>query len=388
MTDSKLVDLLVELIAIPSVNPEIADDPAQKGEGRLAEHLAGYLEGLGFRATLDEVQPGRPNLVAIYGPDKPRKTILFESHLDTVGVRGMTCDPFKARLESGRLHGRGACDTKGPLAALLHVLREKILEELAAAGCGVIFVGAMGEETGNIGAMALAEKGYAADEAIILEPTDLKLVTAHKGTFWCSIEVHGRAAHGSNPSRGLSAIGGMRKVLDVLDRRLRADEKQWNHPVLGKPTMNIGRIQGGQAVNIVPDACRIDIDRRTIPGEDHAALLERLTDDLNRLKKKGAIASFTVSMKKDGHPFSTDERSGLIRRLRCAFKAGGHRAQLEGAAWYSDAGPLARTCREVVVFGPGSIAQAHTCDEYIEVESLAQGSSILERFLAVTRDEN
>ena len=381
MADKELVSLLEELIAIPSVSPEYTDDPAVAGEARMAGFLADTLGRLGFKIDLDEVAPGRPNLIAVFGPDKPRKTLLFESHMDTVGVAGMSRPPFKAVYEGNRLYARGACDDKGPMAAALAALSRSLLDRLAASGIRLVFVGVMGEETGNIGAARLAEQGVRADQIVVLEPTDLAIIHTHKGVIWLRIEVGGLAAHGSNPARGVNAITGMACVMQFLHEQIVEDQQARHDAVLGQPTLNIGTIHGGCAVNIVPDSCSIEVDRRTLPGEDEAEIVERIRGGLVELQRRGCIASHAVRVIKLGHPFQTAENSGLVAALKQGFHRVDREARMEGAAWYSDAGALSRVAPELVVFGPGSIKQAHTVDEHIDCDGLQVGCDILRLFL-------
>lgn len=381
MADPELVSLLEQLIAIPSVSPEYADDPAAAGETRIASFLADTLARLGFKIELDEVAPGRPNLIASFGPDKPCRTLLFESHMDTVGVAGMSRPPFKAVYENTRLYARGACDDKGPMAAAIAALSCDRLEKLAASGVRIVFVGVMGEETGNIGAARLVEKGVRADQIVVLEPTELSIVHSHKGMIWLRVEVGGLAAHGSNPDRGVNAIAGMASVMQFLHERIAEDQQARHDPVLGRPTLNIGMIRGGYAVNIVPDSCVIEADRRTLPGEDEAEIIEQIRGGLVELQGMGRIMSHAVHVMKLGRPFRTSENCGLIAALKLGAARMGCEARLEGAAWFSDASVLSRIAPEVAVFGPGSIKQAHTADEHIDLDDLQAGCDILRRFL-------
>lgn len=381
MADQELVSLLEQLVSIPSVSPEYAEDPAAAGETKIAGFLADTLARLGFKIELDEVAPGRPNLIASFGSDKPRKTLLFEAHMDTVGVSGMSRPPFKAVYETTRLYARGACDDKGPMAAAIAAFSRDRLEKLAASGVQIVFVGVMGEETGNIGAARLAEKGVRADQVVVLEPTELSIIHTHKGMIWLRVEVGGLAAHGSNPDRGVNAIAGMASVMQFLHERIAGDQQARHDAVLGRPTLNIGMIRGGYAVNIVPDSCSIEADRRTLPGEDEAEIIEQIRAGLVELQGQGRITSHAVHLIKLGHPFQTPGNCGLIASLKQGFARAGREARMEGAAWYSDAGILSRVAPEVVVFGPGSIKQAHTADEHIDLNDLQAGCDILRRFL-------
>ncbi len=379
MPDPSLVDLLRRLIATPSVNPELSADPAVAGEMRYARLLAGELEARGFDITWHEPTAGRPNFVARRGPPHPRRRLLVEAHLDTQGVEGMTVDPFAGTVRDGRLYGRGACDQKGPTAAALFALDGGVLDALAAAGVELLFAGAMGEERGNRGAEQLVDIGLGADEALILEPTELHVVHAHKGAFWFEIEVRGRAGHGSAPEGGVNAVEGMLEVLQVVREQVR-QAAATTHPLLGRPTVNFGVIRGGASINVVPDRCVMEVDRRTLPGEEHEVILDFIRAGLRRLQEAGRITGWEIRIIKDGTPFATAGDSPLVQRLLASCASCGMTARAEGAAWFSDAGPFARTCREVAVFGPGSIRQAHTVDEYIELDSLTAGVAILRDF--------
>lgn len=382
MDELSLVDLLRKLVSIPSVNPMLSDDPAIGTEKPMAEFLAGFLEKRGFSVECVEPIAGRPNVVARFGPAKPRRSLLIESHLDTQGIHGMTVPPFDALLREGRLYGRGACDTKGPMAAALHALTPEALHRLAEAGVQLIYVGAVGEEKGNEGAYQLVAKGLGAHEALILEPTELAIVHAHKGAFWFEIEGHGLAAHGSNPALGVNAIHGMIDLMRDLAADAAAARRPQPHPLLGQPTINFGVIRGGSSTNIVPDRCVLEVDRRTLPGEENTALLAQIRQRVKEQVQRRNFTAGEVRVLTDNAPFETDANCRLIRRLSASARTIGEAGRTEGAGWFSDAGPFARTCGEVAVFGPGSIKQAHTADEYIELTSLEKGRAILADFFA------
>lgn len=375
------VSLLQSLVRVPSVNPDLSGDPNIGGEKRIAGLLSELLCEKGFSVECHEPIPGRPNVIGRFGSAGAVRTILVEAHLDTQGVEGMTVPPFEALVRDGRLYGRGACDTKGPLASALMALTTERLHRLADSGIQIIFVGAIGEEKGNLGAEQLVARGIGADEALILEPTECAIVRAHKGTLWYCLEVAGRAAHGSTPGQGISAIRGMFSAIQAIDAELAEAIQRRKGSELGPPTVNIGTIRGGSSINIVPDQCRIEVDRRTIPGERNSEILDQIRERMDSLRATGAIASWNITLIKDGAPFETAIDSRLIRRLAVAVEeVNGRASRIEGAAWFSDAGVFSRTCREVAVFGPGSIRQAHTADEYIEIGELERGVRILGAF--------
>ena len=374
-----------KLVSIPSVNPVLADDPSIAGEHRLADFMEDFLSRRGFSVDRHEAIKGRPNVVGTFGPANPRRTIMIEAHLDTQGVHGMTVPPFEGVVRDGRLYGRGACDMKGPMAAAMVNLTKDRLEPLAAAGVQLQFVGAIGEETGNLGALELVDLGLAADEVLVLEPTDLHIVHAHKGVLWFEVEVKGLAAHGSNPDKGLSSIRGMSRFIELLHQQVDAIPLRNN--LLGRPTVNVGIIRGGTSINIVPERCVIEVDRRLIPGEDFREVIEAARRIVKQLVGEGVIVGGDVRPIKESVPFETTAESSLVKRLGRACTARGVVPVTEGASWYSDAGPFSRTSREVAIFGPGSIRQAHTADEFIEIDELHKGAEIIGDYLARTASE-
>ncbi len=389
MADAEVVDLLKQLVSLPSVNPEHTDDATIANEQRVATFLADYLQARGFAIEWDCMAPERPSVMASYGPDNPVHTLLLEAHLDTVGVSDMIIPPFEPTIKDGRLYGRGACDTKGPMAAAMTALTPSALDSLAHAGVRILFIGALGEETGNVGAERLVEEGWGADSAIILEPTELSIVYAHKGALWYDIELTGKAAHGSDPDRGVSAISAMAKVVHWLEARMVEDRRPYVGGDVGVPTLNIGRVEGGIAPNIVAYRCRLDVDRRTVPGEDPEEILSATREMLSDMRARGEICEYEVRVRKLGTPFKTATESDLVSGFRQALSHTGCAPRLEAAAWYSDAGAFSRTCKEIIVFGPGSIKQAHTVDEFIEIDELIQGRDILKRyFKALTERAN
>ncbi|HMO50497.1 MAG TPA: M20 family metallopeptidase [Kiritimatiellia bacterium] len=380
-----VLELARTLIAIPSVNPLLTDDPSVAGEHRMADFLSDYLDRRGFRIERYEITSGRPNVVASFGPESPGRTVMVEVHLDTQGIHGMTVPPFEGLVRDGRLYGRGACDMKGPMAAALVNLTPETLDGLASAGVRLLIAGAMGEETGNLGALELVDAGVGADETLVLEPTDLHVVHAHKGAFWFEVEVRGIAAHGSNPDKGKSAIIAMADVVAEIQRQ--TESLAMVHPLLGRPTVNIGTIRGGTSINIVPECCTIQVDRRTLPEESSAALIENLQGALDAMIRRGVMTSATIRRIKEGKPFATGADTRLVRRLGQSLGDHGIPLVTEGAAWYSDAGPFSRTSGEVAVFGPGSIRQAHTADEYIDIAELERGAAVIGGFFRLLAGE-
>ncbi|MGL5097699.1 MAG: M20 family metallopeptidase, partial [Planctomycetia bacterium] len=282
-----LIELTRRLISIPSVNPmgRNLTGPIYY-ETALTNFLEEWLRPLPIELRRQPVKPGRDNLLATYRAPNSKRHVLLEVHQDTVPVDGMTIDPFGATLVDGRIYGRGACDDKGPMAAMMAAFRRLVLEK--AEGTTVTLALTVDEEHTFLGVSELVKQGLdggglKVDEAIVAEPTNLDIVYTHKGTTRWEIYTTGKACHSSQPHLGVNAIYRMAPVLASLERFAATLAQRPADPVLGKPTLSVGRIDGGMSVNTVPGRCRIEIDRRLIPGEDyrqaHAAVVEHLAGD-------------------------------------------------------------------------------------------------------------
>jgi acetylornithine deacetylase/succinyl-diaminopimelate desuccinylase-like protein len=358
------IPLLGELIRIPSVNPEGDPGVAEPGEARLAGHLTGILRDLGAESSLHEVLPGRPNVVARFPSDRPGKPrILLAPHTDTVSVVGMTIDPFSGEVRDGKVWGRGASDTKGPMVAMLAAL-SRCRDILPSLGHEVWFAGLMGEESGQHGAKALASREKF-DFVIAGEPTDLKTVHAHKGSLWVTLTARGKAVHASAPERGENAIYKLTTAIEAIRTKAMADLSSRDHPLLGRSTLSVGTIHGGSKTNIVPDHAEATIDIRVIPGENPERVMELL-------RAAAPQVDFTHL---GSAPLFTDPSHPLIERLSSLG------AMPVGAPWFCDAAVFAEKGMPSVALGPGSIAQAHTADEWISASDLEAGAEFFEKFL-------
>ena len=360
-----VIDIAASLIRIPSVNPDGGDPGTDRtGEAACAEWVADFLCDSGAEVSMREVLPGRPNVVGRFAnarPGVPR--LLFAPHLDTVSVSGMTIDPFGGEVRDGCLWGRGASDTKGSTAAMLWALREE-REFLADLPFEIWFAGLVGEEAGQHGAKALAaEERF--DFVMAGEPTSLDIVHTHKGSCWIQIETRGRAAHASQPGSGDNAIYKMCEAIDCLRRKAAPRLAEKSDPVLGTSTLSVGTIHGGSKVNIVPDFCRASVDVRIIPGMDPSFIPDLL---------RKVVPDAEVTMKRS-EPLFTDPAHPMIGRLQALGSS------LVGAPWFCDAAVFAAAGCPSIAIGPGSIAQAHTADEFISVADLEQGAEFFLRFL-------
>ncbi|MFZ1072219.1 MAG: M20 family metallopeptidase [Verrucomicrobiia bacterium] len=371
--------LLAELIALPSVNPAFVPPDAASarqarhfGERNVADFLAATAARAGLEVEFQKVFSGRSNLVARLLPrNKIRRTILLAPHLDTVGADE---SQFVPRRKNGRLHGRGACDTKGSVAAMLTALCELTKTKSRPQETEIVFAGLVDEENAQAGSRALTARGFKADLAIVGEPTRLQVVTAHKGSLWLRLETRGKAAHGATPQLGRNAVHEMARIVDVLETSYAARLRKRKHPLLGMATVNVGMICGGAQPNIVPGRCAITIDRRTLPGETEAGVRREIAALLNTANLSAKISSVKLA---PCLPLETSPSLPLVRQ----FLRSAGQPKPAGVDYFCDAAVLAAGGIPSVVFGPGDIAQAHTADEWISLASLERGKNLLLNFL-------
>jgi acetylornithine deacetylase/succinyl-diaminopimelate desuccinylase-like protein len=374
--------LLAELIALPSVNPGfIAAGAAVPrharpgrfyGEKNVADFLAATAAAAGLEVEFQPVLPGRFNLLARLVPrGGVQRTVLLAPHLDTVDAEDAQ---FVPQWKRGRLYGRGSCDTKGSVAAMLTALCELAESPARPQTTQIVFAGLIDEEHAQAGSRALAAGGFRADLAIVGEPTRLQVLTAHKGSLWLRLETKGRAAHGATPQLGRNAVHEMARVVDVLESEYAAQLRRRRHPLLGAATVNVGQINGGTQPNIVPAACAITVDRRTLPGETDGAVTREIGALLRRRRLRARIANTKIA---PAPALETDPRLPLVRQF---FAAVGQ-ADAAGAQYFCDAAVLAAAGIPAVVFGPGDIAQAHTADEWIAPAQVERAKNLLLKFV-------
>jgi acetylornithine deacetylase/succinyl-diaminopimelate desuccinylase-like protein len=365
--------LLSELIALPSVNPAfLPPHHAHAGERSMAEFLGAIAASSGLEVSFQPVLPGRSNILARLCPrEAVRHRVWLVPHLDT--VNGSEAQ-FIPRRSAGRLFGRGACDTKGSIAAMLAALCGLAASRSRPAQTEITFAGVIDEENGQAGSRALTGSSPKPDLAIVGEPTRLKVVTAHKGSIWLRFETRGKSAHGACPELGRNAVHMMARIVELLETRYAAQLRRKHHPLLGSPTISVGVIEGGTQPNIVPDRCTMQADRRTLPGETEPGVYREVRALLNT---KDLPAILTSSKQAGCLPLETNPRLPLVRDF---LRSAGQRKPA-GVHYFCDASVLAHAGIPSVVFGPGDIAQAHTADEWLSLSSLRHGTQMLERFL-------
>ena len=383
--------LLAELIALPSVNPAFL--PLRHpfaGEKRVADFLAATAARAGLEVEFQRVLPGRSNLIVRLLPrNKICQTVLLAPHLDTIGADE---SQFVPRRKNGRLHGRGACDTKGSVVAMFTALCELANAKSRPGETEIVFAGLIDEENAQAGSRALVgssafrrlRQSMASSDrlkaelqttlAIVGEPTRLRVVTAHKGSLWLQLETHGKAAHGAAPHLGQNAVHEIARIVDALETEYAARLRKRKHPLLGRATVNVGMISGGAQPNIVPDRCAIAIDRRTLPGETETGVRREIAAFLNSKNLSAKISSTKLA---PALPLETDPKLPLVRQFLRSIG----QSKPAGVDYFCDAAVLASAGIPSVVFGPGDIAQAHTADEWISLASLERGKNLLLSFL-------
>lgn len=378
-----LTDLVSNLIAIPSVNPAHSSDPSITGELKMADHLTQLMKNRGLEVERRfPVGQDRPAVIGRSQPANVTATLMVEMHLDTVGVADMRIDPFHATIKEGRLYGRGSCDMKGSMASFFHALTPARIDSLSQRGIQLWVVGAPDEETGLGGSIKLAAEGLGADFAIILEPTRCLPVIAHKGALWYEVILRGRAGHGSQPEKGVSTNAALATFLPALFAIHQKLADTYTHPLLGSSTLNIGKIDGGQTYNIIPERTLLQLDRRVIPNEPATLFPQQVNALIADMVSRGLLLDGDCPLSCETTPFATQADSPLVKALQQSIEhISGEPALPFGTSWVSDASPFSQTCGQTLVFGPGDIAQAHTEDEFIEISQLERAAEIFAHFL-------
>ena len=393
-----LTATLADLISIPSVNPMgLPVEGPEFFEYRMTEYLDGLFKKLDLPYKRYHVAEKRENiLIRVDGdqtpPEKGGPLVLLEAHQDTVPVTGMTIDPWKPEIKNGRIYGRGSCDIKGGMTSMIGTI-ERLAREKPKNRPTVVLACVADEEFSFKGATALTQiwkqgkfdamVAKQPDVCVVTEPTSLDVVVAHKGTMRWRIHTHGRAGHSSQPQLADNAVYKMARVLLALEQYAKEIVGGLgSHPLCGKPTLSVGIIRGGISCNTVPDKCTIELCRRVIPGQMPMDAQKHIIDWLAARPEIAALGDalehetpFNASA-----PLPDDKNGALADRLSEVSRARTGKGKKIGVPYGTDASRISGADVPSVVFGPGSIDQAHTCDEWLPLDELAPASEVLYEF--------
>lgn len=382
MTDKskqgKATDLLCELVGIDSVNPDMPG--GHNGEREYSNHLCAYGKDLGLDVSQYEVLPDRPNAILKLHSPAATRHIVLDIHLDTVPFDGMISNN-KPQAKDGRVYGRGSCDTKGSMVAALLAM-ENLAKEPPDRPCNITLLATVDEEYLKRGVETAIGLGFQADAAIVGEPTSLTPVIAHKGVARWEVITRGRSAHTSKPENGVNAIYHMSAVINHLLRHHAVTPPKARHPLCGDGTLTVSTIMGGVQVNVVPDECRIQLDRRVLPNEEPRSAWQNVTNDLSTLEdiihglQLESCEPFLLEAGLDTPP-STD----IVEAACQAGRQLGLPTELAGVPYGTDASTLSGAGIPCVVLGPGNIDQAHSPEEFIEMDQVVSCATLYEAII-------
>ena len=352
-----------ELVAITSVNPALGGPSG--GEARVAERIGELCRAIGCEVTFEEVLPGRPNVIASLDRDDAYPTLVIEGHTDTVAAPLELLTP---RIDGGRLVGRGACDTKGGIAAAMHAL-----ERLTAIDVrlNVRFVATVDEEVAFRGVTHYLLHHPRADAAIVIEPTSLVPVVAHGGVIRGELRAEGLAVHSATPELGENAITALAEAIPGI--ALWAEQRgPSEHELCGRTSFSVTTIRGGSGINTIPADCVAGFDWRLHPSDDAESARVELTAHLAESAPRVSLA--TVFLQDGG--LDLDLGEPLVAAVCAASARITGIGQVSGLRADTDASKFARAGVPAIVLGPGSLAQAHTAGEWVEIEEMARAAEL------------
>ncbi len=374
----EVTELLADLLALPSVNPGPREPEGElEGEARVAGYLRDFWQGLAVDCILQEALPGRPNVIArVEAPGRP--TLMLQTHMDVVAPTGDAEQAFVPRVRRGRIYGRGACDAKASLAAMMAAVARAATEGAALAR-GVIMAAAVDEEYCFRGVETMVSSGLRADEVVVGEPTSLAVVVAHKGAIRWRFTLEGRAAHSSTPELGDNAIYRAARLVTALEQYADRLSARPADPILGGPTLSVGVISGGRLPNVVPDACEVLVDRRLVPGEGFDDVEQHLRDFI--AVALGPDFAYGLDRILADPPLPGKLNRGLAARAERIVAGVLGDARTTCVRYSSDASKFASIGIPAVLLGPGDVAQAHAADEWIELRQVRAAAEIYYRLI-------
>jgi acetylornithine deacetylase len=369
----KMRKVLKELIQIESVNPSLVSGGS--GEKKIAEYIHAYMKKLGIKTIKQNVVSNRFNVIGILSGKGSGKTLLLNGHMDTVGITGMEIDPLKARDKNGYISGRGSADMKSGISAMLASC-EAILSSRIILGGDVIFSFVIDEEYKSIGTEKLLE-AFNAQGAIVCEPTDLKIGLAHKGFVWADVNIFGKSAHGSRPEEGIDAIMKAGKFLCEIDNLGGKKLNKKRHPLLGYPSVHCSTIIGGKELSTYPDFCRIQLERRTVPGETRYSFKNELDEIIKKLKSGDQTFDGQAFIRFERPPLVTGMTESIVKSLREAYqKVLEKKPVLGGISWWMDSALISSAGIPAVAFGPAGKG-LHGAEETVDFRSVVKTASVL-----------
>jgi acetylornithine deacetylase len=362
-----------ELVRVDSRNPSLA--PGAPGERAVARALADILRAWGLDVEVSEAAPGRPNVIARVGSRAAGgRSLMFNGHLDVVGVEGMVHPPFEALERDGRIYGRGAADMKGGVASMCAAA-------VRAAGSGIegelVVTAVADEEDASIGTQAVVASGIRTDAAVVTEPTRLAIAPAHRGFAWITVELRGRAAHGSRYDIGVDAIRHAGLLLAELDALDSDALRERTHPLLGHASLHASLIEGGTAMSVYPDRCTLRLERRTLPGESVEAVLHEIRSACERVSRSRPEFDARATLDLARAPSDVSVDAPIVRALAAVVEADGGSARIEGMSAWTDAAILNEAGIPAICFGPGDIALAHAAEEWIDTAEIDRATDTL-----------
>jgi acetylornithine deacetylase len=365
---------LVDLVRINSINPTLV--PGAPGEAEIAAHVARLLERLGLAVSVHEAAPGRPSVVGVLRGTGGGRRLMLNGHLDTVGIDGMA-EPFSGRVENGRVYGRGSQDMKGSLTACFAAVKSLADSGRRLAG-DVIVAAVADEEHASIGTADIASR-YPVDGAIVTEPTDLQICTAHKGFVWIEVTTHGVAAHGSRFQDGVDANLRMGRFLHELERLERDLRARAPHRLVGPPSLHAATIAGGSGLSTYAATCKLEIERRTIPGETEGQVITEITELADRLARADSSFRATVRSLFARESFEARAGSPLAAAVdHAAAQVLGRIPGRLGKSGWMDSALLAAAGADTLVFGPTG-AGLHGAVEWVDLDSVVSAAEVLAR---------
>jgi succinyl-diaminopimelate desuccinylase len=375
ISDAAVVDLLSALVAIPSVNPSfrVGGEPDEWfNEARVAAFVADWLRGIGVEVEVDIVAPERPNVIGRLKGRGGGPSMLWEGHLDTVQVTGMD-NPFTPRIEGGRLYGRGAVDDKGCVTAFMLALRDLARDPPPG---DVTFLAAADEEYRYAGISHHLRRGEHYDLGIAGEPTNLRIVRACKGVVRWHVEVLGRAAHTAKPHEGVDAVVAARRLLAAYEEVMA--QRTQVHPLLGRSTLVCTGFEAGEGPNTVPSRAMLRFDYRYLPTERGDAVWTEFSTVAAKLFATSPDVRFIVHPPFiDSSAMDVSEAAPIVGLLGGVCRDNGVDPTPEGVPYGSDATKMADGGIPTVVFGPGSIDQAHSRAEFVEIVEVTKAARML-----------